>query len=204
MMGQLWKRIPWCGRRASAVYVVWAAASFVAGGILSGDRNARMRQFPKSASGRRKAQHGGKSSRDANWEGGPQGFPNEEHGLARNDVEYDGLAPPDAGQADLGGVGGGSVAVDGADSCPVRIPCVINDEYSIECRRLDAEVYVPFSFLRKYFEDVDLDGGVLVEFTVVLTNPFNPVPNAGAWNPSECRRFDVCSTRNVRTRPVLI
>ncbi|XP_066295809.1 D-glucuronyl C5-epimerase B-like [Branchiostoma lanceolatum] len=30
--------------------------------------------------------------------------------------------------------------------------CLINDEYSIECRRENDEVYVPFSFLEKYFE----------------------------------------------------
>ncbi|KAI8482167.1 hypothetical protein Bbelb_400550, partial [Branchiostoma belcheri] len=32
------------------------------------------------------------------------------------------------------------------------IECLINDEYSIECRRENEEVYVPFNFLEKYFE----------------------------------------------------
>lgn len=32
------------------------------------------------------------------------------------------------------------------------IDCSINDEYSVPCKQEKGEVYVPFSFLRKYFE----------------------------------------------------
>ncbi|KAL7051549.1 hypothetical protein ACKWTF_004500 [Chironomus riparius] len=34
----------------------------------------------------------------------------------------------------------------------VEIDCVINQEYSIGCRREGDEVYLPFSFIKKYFE----------------------------------------------------
>ncbi|XP_014662775.1 PREDICTED: D-glucuronyl C5-epimerase-like isoform X2 [Priapulus caudatus] len=33
-----------------------------------------------------------------------------------------------------------------------NIECLINDEYTVSCRREGKEVYVPFSFLEKYFE----------------------------------------------------
>jgi len=32
------------------------------------------------------------------------------------------------------------------------IECVINREQRVNCRKEGSEVYVPFSFLRKYFE----------------------------------------------------
>lgn len=32
------------------------------------------------------------------------------------------------------------------------IGCLINDEYSVSCRKEGSEVYIPFSFLHKYFE----------------------------------------------------
>jgi heparosan-N-sulfate-glucuronate 5-epimerase len=34
----------------------------------------------------------------------------------------------------------------------VEIDCVINQEYSIGCRKEGDEVYLPFSFIKKYFE----------------------------------------------------
>lgn len=33
-----------------------------------------------------------------------------------------------------------------------EIDCIINDEYKIGCRREGDEVFVPFSFIKKYFE----------------------------------------------------
>ena len=33
-----------------------------------------------------------------------------------------------------------------------EIPCVINDDYSVPCRKDGDEVYLPFSFIAKYFE----------------------------------------------------
>ena len=33
-----------------------------------------------------------------------------------------------------------------------EIDCVINDEYKVACRREGQEVYLPFSFISKYFE----------------------------------------------------
>ncbi len=33
-----------------------------------------------------------------------------------------------------------------------EIDCVINDEYKVACRREGTEVYLPFSFVSKYFE----------------------------------------------------
>lgn len=33
-----------------------------------------------------------------------------------------------------------------------EIECVINQEYSVSCRKEGEEVYLPFSFLHKYFE----------------------------------------------------
>ena len=32
------------------------------------------------------------------------------------------------------------------------IECVINEEYTVTCRREGTEVYLPFSFVSKYFE----------------------------------------------------
>lgn len=32
------------------------------------------------------------------------------------------------------------------------IECEINREYSVQCRRDNNEVYLPFSFIQKYFE----------------------------------------------------
>lgn len=32
------------------------------------------------------------------------------------------------------------------------IDCLINGEYSVTCHQSDTDVYVPFSFLAKYFE----------------------------------------------------
>ena len=32
------------------------------------------------------------------------------------------------------------------------IECVINDDYSVQCLRQDDDVYVPFNFIRRYFE----------------------------------------------------
>ena len=48
------------------------------------------------------------------------------------------------------------------------IDCRINKEYSITCKKDDADVYVPFSFLAKYFE-VRVDVGVVPEMFLVLT-----------------------------------
>ena len=42
-----------------------------------------------------------------------------------------------------------------------EIDCVINDEYKVACRREGQEVYLPFSFISKYFE---------VRFLSKLTN----------------------------------
>ena len=42
-----------------------------------------------------------------------------------------------------------------ADGDPINyseIDCVINDEYKVTCRREGQEVYLPFSFVGKYFE----------------------------------------------------
>ena len=51
-----------------------------------------------------------------------------------------------------------------ADGDPINyseIDCVINDEYKVACRREGQEVYLPFSFVGKYFE-------VSVMFPVIL------------------------------------
>lgn len=32
------------------------------------------------------------------------------------------------------------------------IDCVVNQEYSIGCRKEGDEVYIPFTFIKKYFE----------------------------------------------------
>ena len=37
-----------------------------------------------------------------------------------------------------------------------EIDCVINDEYKVACRREGQEVYLPFSFVGKYFEVSDI------------------------------------------------
>lgn len=41
---------------------------------------------------------------------------------------------------------------DDDDSNTEEIDCLINNEYTVPCRRDTQEVYVPFTFLRKYFE----------------------------------------------------
>lgn len=33
-----------------------------------------------------------------------------------------------------------------------EVECVVNDEYTVSCRKEGSEVYLPFSFLSKYFE----------------------------------------------------
>ena len=33
-----------------------------------------------------------------------------------------------------------------------EIECLVNKEYTIQCRRDGSEVYLPFSFIEKYFE----------------------------------------------------
>uniref|UniRef100_A0A147BGL5 heparosan-N-sulfate-glucuronate 5-epimerase n=1 Tax=Ixodes ricinus TaxID=34613 RepID=A0A147BGL5_IXORI len=48
--------------------------------------------------------------------------------------------------------GNANLAAKGRAHVSQDIPCIINDEYSVSCRREASEVYVPFSFLRKYFE----------------------------------------------------
>lgn len=47
------------------------------------------------------------------------------------------------------------------------IDCTINGEYSVACRREDGEVFVPFSFLHKYFE-VSQNGKVLFTFKLMV------------------------------------
>lgn len=50
---------------------------------------------------------------------------------------------------------GGRGEADGSDLTPLQdIECLINQEYTIRCKRDedDHEVYVPFSFLRNYFD----------------------------------------------------
>ena len=37
-------------------------------------------------------------------------------------------------------------------SNPQNIECEINKEYSVQCRKDGNEVYMPFSFIEKYFE----------------------------------------------------
>lgn len=33
-----------------------------------------------------------------------------------------------------------------------EIECIINEEYSVSCRKEDSDVFLPFSFVSKYFE----------------------------------------------------
>lgn len=33
-----------------------------------------------------------------------------------------------------------------------HIDCVVNDEYKVDCRREADEVFVPFAFIKKYFD----------------------------------------------------
>ena len=33
-----------------------------------------------------------------------------------------------------------------------EIECIINQEYPVSCRKENDEIYIPFSFLHKYFE----------------------------------------------------
>lgn len=64
----------------------------------------------------------------------------------------------------LGDGGGGDG--DGSDLTPLQdIECLINQEYTIRCKRdeEDHEVYVPFSFIRNYF---DISGS--------MSNPASP------------------------------
>lgn len=45
------------------------------------------------------------------------------------------------------------VAAPGGDPVSYRpLECVINEEYTVNCRREANEVYLPFSFIQKYFE----------------------------------------------------
>lgn len=52
-------------------------------------------------------------------------------------------------QADASGLGLGAR---GKAHLTQEIKCVINDDYAVPCRREGPEVFVPFSFLHKYFE----------------------------------------------------
>ncbi|XP_023296487.2 D-glucuronyl C5-epimerase B isoform X1 [Lucilia cuprina] len=65
-----------------------------------------------------------------------------------------------------GGGGGGLVDGDVSDLTPLQdIECLINQEYTIRCKRdeEDHEIYVPFSFIRNYF---DISGS--------MSNPSSP------------------------------
>lgn len=64
------------------------------------------------------------------------------------------------------GEGIGGAEVDGSDLTSLQdIECLINQEYTIRCKRdeEDHEVYVPFSFIRNYF---DISGS--------MSNPASP------------------------------
>ena len=56
-------------------------------------------------------------------------------------------------KGDSGGGGGGGVK--GGGGSPIKyheVDCVINGDYPIKCRREGSEVFLPFSFVQKYFE----------------------------------------------------
>ncbi|KAH8041687.1 hypothetical protein HPB51_017489 [Rhipicephalus microplus] len=48
--------------------------------------------------------------------------------------------------------GGIGVGTKGKAHLAHEIKCVINEDYAVPCRKEGSEVFVPFSFLRKYFE----------------------------------------------------
>ncbi|KAG0726059.1 D-glucuronyl C5-epimerase B [Chionoecetes opilio] len=64
------------------------------------------------------------------------------------EVEYGDPHHPHPQQELEGGEGGG----EGESSRLQEIPCVINRETEVSCRREQSEVFVPFSFLHSYFE----------------------------------------------------
>ena len=50
------------------------------------------------------------------------------------------------------GPGGAKWSQQGSAVDYTPIECLINDDYTVPCRREASEVYLPFSFLAKYFE----------------------------------------------------
>ncbi|KAL3861260.1 hypothetical protein ACJMK2_007304 [Sinanodonta woodiana] len=59
-----------------------------------------------------------------------------------------------------------------------EIECLINHEYTVPCRREDDEVYMPFSFIQKYFEVYgsieNMDGYDRFEFSHSFSKVFPP------------------------------
>jgi hypothetical protein len=49
-----------------------------------------------------------------------------------------------------------------------EIDCHINGDYSIGCRKEGDEVYVPFSFIHKYFEVSQLSRSIMTSCNVTL------------------------------------
>ncbi|KAK4298907.1 hypothetical protein Pmani_028777 [Petrolisthes manimaculis] len=98
------------------------------------------------------------------------------------EVEYV-AAPPHphqegvgGGEEGDGGVGGGGGGGGGSLS---EIPCVINHESEVSCRRDESEVYVPFSFIRSYFEvygqvEERSDGREVFEWTHSYSRVYQP------------------------------
>ncbi|XP_066966223.1 D-glucuronyl C5-epimerase B [Macrobrachium rosenbergii] len=85
------------------------------------------------------------------------------------------------------GVVGGEVSpVIAASTRLVEIPCVINHESEISCRRDAQDIYIPFTFIKNYFEvygriDQKSDGSDVFEWSHSYSRVYEP---QGLYNPT--------------------
>lgn len=109
--------------------------------------------------------------------GGDESYLEEEYGGANGDAVHN---------TNQQGDGGGSAnAVEGGTRL-VEIPCIINHESEISCRRDAQDVYIPFSFIKNYFEvygrvDQRSDGSDVFEWSHSYSKVYEP---QGQYDPT--------------------
>ncbi|KAK8384878.1 hypothetical protein O3P69_014445 [Scylla paramamosain] len=97
------------------------------------------------------------------------------------EVEYGDPHHPHPQQEGEGGGGG-----EGESPRLTEIPCVINHETEVSCRRDQTEVYVPFSFIHSYFEvygqvEQKEDGREVFEWSHSYSRVYEP---SGVYSPT--------------------
>ncbi|KAK7016803.1 hypothetical protein SK128_003002 [Halocaridina rubra] len=112
---------------------------------------------------------------------GEESYLEDEYGGANGDAVHI-LTQQGVGEvAEANGGGGG-----GGGSRLLEIPCIINHESEISCRRDSQDVYVPFSFIKTYFEvygrvDQRSDGSEVFEWSHSYSRVYEP---QGHYDPT--------------------
>ncbi|XP_070001139.1 D-glucuronyl C5-epimerase-like, partial [Penaeus vannamei] len=71
----------------------------------------------------------------------------EEEDAQRPSDAHHAAVRQDEAEGGAGGAGGG-----GGAARVSEVPCLINGEYEVACRRDERDVFIPFSFIHNYFE----------------------------------------------------